>query len=365
MSRTQMPITAVSARAFKIPTDAPESDGTLQWDATTMVLVQVEAAGHTGLGYTYAPAAVAAFIKDKLTPVVKGLDAFDIPAAFVAMARAVRNAGRPGMSSYALSAVDNALWDLKGKILDLCVADLLGRARQEIRFYGSGGFTSYTDQQLSDQLGGWAAEGFGMVKMKIGREPERDAHRLQIARDAIGPDCQLFVDANGAFSAKQALKAAEQMTRFSVSWFEEPVSSDNLAGLRMMRDRGPAGMDISAGEYGCDPWYFRHMLEAQAVDTLQADATRCGGLTGFLQVAALVDAYELPLSSHCAPALHQHVLVAAPRAVHGEWFYDHARIEHLLFEGAPVPRNGAVSPDRSRPGLGLALKPSEAARYEL
>src|SRR3954453_9724045 len=122
-------------------------------------------------------------------------------------------------------------------------------------------------------------------------------------RRAIG-DCQLFVDANGAYTRKQALAEAAAFGEHGVSWFEEPVSSDDLDGLRLLRDRGPAGMAIAAGEYGHDAAYFRRTLEACAVDVLQADATRCGGITGFMQAVALCEAYGVPLSSHCAPSLH-------------------------------------------------------------
>jgi L-alanine-DL-glutamate epimerase-like enolase superfamily enzyme len=129
-----------------------------------------------------------------------------------------------------------------------------------------------------------------------------------------------------------------------------------------MRDRAPAGMDIAGGEYGYEPFYFRRMLEAGAVDVLQADATRCGGYTGFLRAAALADAFGIPLSSHCAPALHLPVCCAAPRLRHMEWFHDHVRIERAVFDGAPVPRDGAIEPDLERAGHGLAFKLKDAQR---
>jgi L-alanine-DL-glutamate epimerase-like enolase superfamily enzyme len=146
-------------------------------------------------------------------------------------------------------------------------------------------------------------------------------------------------------------------------WFEEPVSSDDLDGLRVLRDRAPAGMDVAAGEYGYDLAYFRRMLDAGAVDVLQADATRCAGITGFLGVAALCEARSLPLSAHTAPTLHLPLGLALEPVRHLEYFHDHVRIEHLLFEGVRAPVDGLLSADRARPGLGIELKRSDAARW--
>jgi L-alanine-DL-glutamate epimerase-like enolase superfamily enzyme len=263
----------------------------------------------------------------------------------------------------AISAVDSALWDLKAKLLDCSLLDLLGAARESAEIYGSGGFTSYSVGQLQQQLGGWAAEGFKSVKMKIGRDPGADLDRVRAARKAIGPDVHLFVDANGAYSRKEALALAEQFAELDVRWFEEPVSSDDLEGLRLLRDRAPAGMKIAAGEYGYDSFYFHRMLAAGAVDVLQADATRCAGVTGFLQAATLCRTFQLPFSFHCAPSLHAIPACAAPSFLIGEYFFDHARIERMFFDGVPQPVDGALKPDRSRPGFGLEFKRKDAAPF--
>jgi L-alanine-DL-glutamate epimerase-like enolase superfamily enzyme len=199
--------------------------------------------------------------------------------------------------------------------------------------------------------------------MKVGSHPDRDPERVARARAAIGPDVELFVDANGAYERKQALALAETFRAESgVSWFEEPVSSDDLAGLRLLRDRAPAGMRIAAGEYGYDLFYFRHMLDAGAVDVLQADATRCGGVTAMLGVAALCEAHGMLLSAHTSPTIHAHVCSAIAPLAHVEYFHDHARIEQMLFEGAPLPAAGRLRPDPSAPGLGLHLREDVAER---
>jgi L-alanine-DL-glutamate epimerase-like enolase superfamily enzyme len=359
------PIERVAASAYVIPTDAPESDGTLVWDSTTLVVAQVEAGGRQGLGYTYADTATAALIRDKLAALLVKHDAMATGARWLDMVRAIRNLGRPGVCSMAIAALDTALWDLKAKLLDLPLAALLGAAHKSIPVYGSGGFTSYSPQRLREQLSNWTQSGMQYVKMKIGRDPDADLQRVRAAREAMGSQPELFVDANGAYSRKQALQFADAFAELGVTWFEEPVSSDDLEGLRMMRDRAPPGMAISAGEYGYDLPYFRRMLQAQAVDVLQADATRCAGVTGFLGAAALCEAFNVPLSSHCAPTLHVPLCCAARAAIHLEYFHDHARIEHMLFDGAPIPDNGKLAPDLSRPGLGIEFKEKDAQCYKV
>lgn len=356
-------ITQLDVSAFTIPTDFPEADGTFEWDSTTIVIAEVHAAGRVGLGFTYGDRAAAGVIDRVLSPIVLGRDAMAIHDIWVAMLRAVRNMGRLGIASHAIAAVDIALWDLKAKLIDVPLTTLLGPARSGISVYASGGFTSYSIEQLQTQLRFWSANGIKKVKMKVGSEPDHDVERVRAASQAIGPGCELFVDANGAYARKQALKFAEEFAAYDVRWFEEPVSSDDLEGLRLIRDRAPAGMNITAGEYGCDSTYFRRMLACGAVDVLQADATRCAGITGFLETAALADAHHVPLSSHTAPAIHAPVCCAVPAACHIEYFHDHVRIEQMLFDGVVEPVDGVLYPDSSRPGLGLEFKRRDAERY--
>ncbi|HYZ81252.1 MAG TPA: enolase C-terminal domain-like protein, partial [Solirubrobacteraceae bacterium] len=358
------PVQEIEVGAYTIPTDAPEADGTLAWDSTTIVVVHVRAADEWGLGYTYADVSTAALIQSKLAGVVRDADAMSPGAAWKAMVGAVRNLGRPGIASMAIAAVDVALWDLKARILGLPLCKLLGAVRDRVAIYGSGGFTAYSLSRLSEQLAGWVERGIPRVKMKVGSNPSSDPERVRVARDAIGPNAQLFVDANGAYSRKQALELAQRFrAEAGVSWLEEPVSSDDLEGLRLLRDRGPAGMPIAAGEYGYDLPYFRRMLEAGAVDVLQADVTRCAGITELLRVDALCHSRSVPLSLHCGPSIHLHPALALEQFVHLEYFHDHTRIEGLLFDGVASPSDGALVADLSRPGLGLELKRSEAERY--
>ena len=363
-TRVGAPIDQVGVAAYTIPTDFPEADGTLAWDSTTIVVVHASAGGERGLGYTYADVSTAKLIESKLAGVVHGLDAFDPLAAWAAMVHAIRNLGRPGIVSMAIAAVDLALWDLKARLLRLPLCKLLGMAHDRVPIYGSGGFTSYPLRRLQEQLAVWVERGIPRVKMKVGSEPSEDPMRVRAARHAAGPNAALFVDANGAYQRKQALELATRFREESdVSWFEEPVSSDDLEGLRLIRERGPEGMAIAAGEYGYDLPYFERMLDAGGVDILQADTTRCAGITELSRVDALCRARSMPLSLHCGPAIHLHAALALEQLVHLEYFHDHVRIEHLLFDGVVEPFQGALAPDLTRLGNGLEFKRADAERY--
>jgi L-alanine-DL-glutamate epimerase-like enolase superfamily enzyme len=358
-------LTRLCTTAYKIPADSPEADGTLAWTHTVLVCVHAQAGGQCGMGYTYADVATAHLIDEILAAAIEGCDVFATPQAWQRMVRAIRNLGRPGVASMAIAAVDTALWDLKARLLDVPLVSLWGAARERVPIYGSGGFTSYSIEQLQEQLADWTESGIPRVKMKIGSHPDQDLARVRAARGAIGDKAELFVDANGAYDRKQAIAFAEQFADVGVTWFEEPVSADDLAGLNLLRDRVPGGMEIAAGEYGYDLPYFLSMLEARAVDVLQADATRCAGFTGFLQVSALCSAHCLPMSAHCAPSLHVPVCCTALPLRHLEYFHDHSRIEQLLFDGFRKPEDGCLVPDLSRAGIGLELKEADASRYSV
>jgi L-alanine-DL-glutamate epimerase-like enolase superfamily enzyme len=352
---------------YTVPTDAPEADGTLSWDSTTMVIAEVTAGDATGTGWTYGPAAVGDFLRDHLAPLVEGRAALDVPAAHDAMCRSVRNAGRPGIAACAVSAVDIALWDLKARLLELPLARLLGVCRERVPVYGSGGFTTYHDTHLAAQLNGWVhGQHIPRVKIKIGegwgREVARDLARVHAARQVIGADAELYVDANGAYTRKQAVRVGRALAEQGVGWFEEPVSSDDLTGLRLVRDA--VVCDVAAGEYGYDLPYFARMITAGAVDCLQADATRCGGITEFLRAAALAQAHGLEISAHCAPHVHAAAAAAVPNFRHIEWFHDHVRIEDMFFDGALDPTGGTVRP-LGGIGHGLTLRAEEVEEYRV
>ncbi len=322
MSADAPTVDSVTAAAYRIPTASLEADGTLAWDATTMVVVHVRAGGTTGTGWTYADGACVPLIEGMLADVVRGRPVLDVPALWSAMQHQIRNLGRPGLVSCAMSAVDIALWDAAARVLDMPLSRLLGRVHDTVELYGSGGFTSHSIEQLRRQLDTWVQEQrIGRVKIKIGESwgsaTDRDLERIRTARDVIGADVELYVDANGAYTQGQARRMALQLEQHDVRWFEEPVSSDDLAGLALLR--GATTVDIAAGEYGYDLPYFARMVGAGAVDCLQIDVTRCGGYAEWRRAAAVAAAANLQVSAHCAPNLSAHAAAATANFRHIAW----------------------------------------------
>lgn len=362
LASSEARLTGISARAYRIPTSSPEADGTIDWNSTTLVTVRAEAGTMHGFGYSYASRAAASVIEDTLKEAILGMDALDIPACWQAMRRAVRNMGRPGIAATAISAADIALWDLKGKLLHQPLITLLGAAHPRIPVYGSGGFTTYGPKEIRQQIEGWKDQGIWQFKIKIGRDREQDQKRIAAALEVLPKQGKLFVDANGAYHPKEALRVAQSLADQPMAWFEEPVSSDDIEGLAFLREHAPANMDIAAGEYSYDLDDSLDLLQSNAVDVLQIDATRCLGITGFLKAVALAEAYHKPISAHCAPSLHTALCCHAIHAVHVEYFWDHARIEQLLFDGAPEVEKGCLIPSDA-PGLGFIFKEKDAERF--
>lgn len=353
------PLSPLDVVTYRFPTPEPEADGTLEWDATVAVVVIARSGDTTGVGWTYSTGAAAAVIRDHLIIAVDGRDAFDVPGCWQAMHRTCRNLGTRGLVAQAISAVDIALWDLKARLLALPLWQLFGRARDSVPVYGSGGFTSLTDDELERQVHGWLAAGCTAVKIKIGESwggnVPRDLARVALLRKVAGDDVALMVDANGAYSRGQARRVGAALDDLGVVWFEEPVSSDDLAGLAAVR--AATRCDVAAGEYAAD--VYEAAALCPVVDCLQLDVTRCGGYTGFQRAAAVAAAHNLDVSGHCAPALHAPVAAATPNLRHVEWFADHARLEPLLADGVPVVEGGAIRLG-SAPGHGMNLRSSAA-----
>ena len=360
---------SVDVRVYTVPTESPEADGTLEWDRTSVVVVQPELDnGVRGLGYAVADVSTGQLARETLADVVIGSDVRDTTACWEAMVRRIRNLGRPGIASMAIAAMDVALWDTKSRALNLPLHRMLGPVRDAVPIYGSGGFTSYSERELCSQLAGWVERGIPRVKMKIGKDRgaswQEDIDRVRAARDAIGEDAELFVDANGAYDRKQARRLGHiYAEEFGVTWFEEPVTSDDRDGLASLRQDLP--LEVSAGEYGYDIEYFRTMLQAGSVDVLQADLGRCAGITEWLRVAALSAGFKTPFSAHCQPSIHVHAATVPPNLRHIEYFHDHVRVDAILFDGVLEPQGGCLRPADDRPGIGLTLKEPDAEPFRV
>lgn len=362
-------VTAIDVAVYTIPTEKPEADGTLQWSSVSYVVVEPSIeSGVRGCAYVIGDTSVATLISSTLRDRVIGIDVRDTTAAWERMRESIRNLGRPGICSMAIAAVDLGLWDTKARLLQMPLFRLLGPVRDAVPVYGSGGFTSYNVDDLVTQLTGWVAAGIPRVKMKVGKDRGRcwreDIERVRAVRQAIGDGVELYVDANGAYDRTQAWRIGRcYAEEFGVSWFEEPVTSDDLDGLAQLRHELP--LDVTAGEYGYHLEYFRDMLKGGAVDVLQADIGRCAGITEWLRAAAVADAFKTPYSGHCGPSLHAHAATVPPNLRHTEYFHTHVRADHLLFDGVLEPVDGALHPADDRPGMGLTLKRQDAERFRV
>ena len=362
-----IPVERVEASAYTIPTDAPEADGTLGWDSTTLVLVQVEGGGCTGTGWTYGSMITAALVRNSLAPILEGRTFDSVQQAWTQQVMALRNIGRPGIGAMAVSAVDCALWDLQARLAEVPLHQLLGATRGAVPLYGSGGFTSYDDAQLNAQLRDWLELGLRRVKIKIGeqwgQQETRDLSRIRQTLQTVGPDVEVFVDANGGYTRDQAVRLCDTLDDLGIRWFEEPVSSDDLIGLEAVRNACRA--DVAAGEYGYDLAYFRHLFDAGAVDCAQVDVTRCGGITELVRIGRLADEYHLDISGNGAPHQQAAVLAAIPNLRNLEWFHDHVRIESMLFEGTGQVNEGVLPVNDRSPGNGLEWRTEQASRYRV
>lgn len=339
----------------RFPTPHPEADATLRWESTTAVSVTVDAAGHRGTGWTYGHAAAAVVIDTVLRDAVASVGCADPPQCWQAMVTACRNIGATGLVMQAISAVDIALWDLHARTLGVSLPQLWGRQHGEIRVYGSGGFVNEDEAVLTDQVESWARQGCRGMKIKIGERwgaaPGRDVARVRLLTELAPPDTECMVDANGGYSTGQARRVGRELDRLGVVWFEEPVTSDNVTALQILRKE--LDCDVAAGEYAWTLADAQRM--ADAVDCLQLDVTRCGGYTGWFRGAAVAQARNMTVSAHCAPALAVPAAAATANVRHIEYFIDHARLEPELAVGVPSVTGGRLRANDS-PGHGMVLR---------
>jgi L-alanine-DL-glutamate epimerase-like enolase superfamily enzyme len=351
-----MRIERAVVKFFDVPTEVPEKDGTLEWQSTGLVTLELYAQNHIGLGYTYADRATSEAIVQHGLPVILGRECGDHFILVEKIKKLCRNLGNSGISAMALSAIDIALWDLRARSLNISIQELLGIRRRNVSFYGSGLFLSNETSELTKQVHLFKELGIHKFKMKIGEDLEGDMARVRLVRDLIGKDSDIYVDANGAYNPKAALNIAYQLAKENVSWFEEPITSDDKRGLQYLRNNFPYSLQLVAGEYCYQTADVLELLENKAVDVLMVDATRCEGISGMIIASHLARAFNIPFSTHCAPLLHGNIGVSFDNLLISENFYDHYLIERKYFEHQGSYENGKFIPDENQCGFGWKLR---------
>jgi L-alanine-DL-glutamate epimerase-like enolase superfamily enzyme len=353
-------IAAIRVHLVSAPVEGGFADATRKVESLGFVIVRViTAGGQEGVGITYHEVggeATAELIRRNIAPRLTGRDPLATEVIWQELFHYLRGVGRKGLTYCALSAVDIALWDLKGKILGLPVYKLLGGNRTHVPVYASGGWTSYSDDELVAEASGMVARGFTALKLKVGfnggADLRCDVERVRKVRDAVGPQIRLMVDANNSFDAARAVQLANRIREYDIFFFEEPVLADDIPGLARFK-RG-TDIPLATGEHEYTKFGVRDLLLSEAVDVLQVDATRVGGYTELLKCAALAQAWNVKLAPHAMELVHLHFAAAASDALFLERLLIFEGITEKVFPNAPVPVGGMIEvPDL--PGLGLAL----------
>lgn len=360
-----MLIRAVRADHYRIPLPAVLSDSTHgALRAFDLVTVRLhDADGAEGVGYTYTVgtggAAVHALVARDLAPLLAGREADRLEQCWQAMWWALHYGGRGGAQALAISAVDIALWDLRARRQGAPLWRLLGGFDPRVPCYAGGIDLDFPLDALLRQTGEHLARGFRAVKMKVGRPSLRDdVERVRAMRAHLGPDFPLMVDANMRWSVDEAIRAARALREFEPVWLEEPTIPDDVAGhARILRE---GGLPIAAGENLHTLYEFRQLIEAGGVSFPEPDVTNCGGVTTFLKVAHLAEAFNLPVTSHGAHDLTVHLLAAVPNRsyleVHG------FGLDRFLAEPLHLEDGMAIAPDRPGHGLVFDWKGLDAVR---
>lgn len=316
--------------------------------------------GVIGLGMAPGLRAIREVIHENLSPILVGQDPFMIEKLWQDMFWRVRGFGRKGLAFQAIAAIDIALWDLKGKVLNQPIYRLLGPAHESVPIYGSGGWTNYSEAELVAEQTAYVERGIPRVKMKVaknfGQSEREDIERLAAVRDAVGDDVEIYVDANNGYKAKQAIKMSQIFEQFDVAWFEEPVLADDIPGLAQVSQA--TTIPVATGEHEYTKYGFRDLLVAGAVDIVQPDVHRVTGITEWMKVAAMADAFNLPVAPHAVSLVHLHCAMATPNLKVVEVLGAEEQSNGVWWtEVPPYGDDGTWKPFADRPGLGLEISP--------
>jgi L-alanine-DL-glutamate epimerase-like enolase superfamily enzyme len=361
-----MKITHVTTRILRTPADNPLVVG-LPAPTDTREFVTLELGtdqGLVGIGVTFFGGALTPALRaavDGLANLVVGDDPRQVEAITAKCRRAAGSSGPGGIFTLALSALDIACWDLKGKAEGRSVCALLGGLRDRVPTYASGALMRPHPTDYLAQAGVRLRDmGFRQMKMQCGSEPTVAAsvERVRVMREAIGPDVDLMCDINQLWSVNQAIEVGRRIEPYHLFWLEDPTAHDDFAGLARIADALTA--PIAAGEYHYGIVPFRHLLEARSIDIVMIDLLRAGGITQWMKIAGMAEAFNLPVVSHLVPEMHVHLIAAIPNGLTVEYMPWSLR----LFEETPKLDAGQlVVPDK--PGLGLAFDQAALKRFQV
>jgi L-alanine-DL-glutamate epimerase-like enolase superfamily enzyme len=361
-----MKITHVTTRVLSTPADNPLVVG-LPAPTDTREFVTLELStdqGLVGLGLTFFGAALTPALKaavDALARLVIGDDPRQVEAIAAKLRRAAGGSGPGGIFSLALAAVDMACWDLKGKTVGQSVCALLGGLRDRVATYASGALMRpHPVDYLAKAGPRLVGMGFRQMKMQCGSEPTVAAsvERVRVMRESIGPDVDLMCDINQLWSVNHAVEVGRRLEPYHLFWLEDPVAHDDYPGLARVADA--LTTPIAAGEYHYGIVPFRHLLEARSIDIVMIDLLRVGGITQWMKVAGMAEAFNLPVVSHLVPEIHVQLVAAIPNGLTVEYMPWTLR----LFEETPPIENGQLLVP-TKPGLGLAFDQAALKRYQI
>lgn len=361
-----MKITRVQSQVVRLPADEPLAGGPpFDRPFHEFVTLQVETdAGIEGIGVTFFGAALTATLRhavDQLGALVLGEDPLRVEAVGRKLRTAAAGSGPGGIFTLAFSAIDMALWDIKGKALGQTLATLLGGLRRRVPTYASGALLrTHPLEHVVKAAPLLTEKGFSQMKMQLAlpgdTTPEREVERARLIRQAVGPHVDLMCDINQRWSVNQAIDIGRRVEDVHLYWLEDVTAHDDYAGLARVADA--LATPVAGGEYVYGITPFRHMLEARSVDIVMIDLLRVGGIANWMKVAGMAEAFNVPVVSHLFPEIHVHLVAAIPNGLTVEYMPWSFR----LFEEVPVPVSGELAVP-SKPGLGLTFDRDAISRY--
>lgn len=361
-------IVKLEARTVVVPLKRPTRIARRDLKERRYTFVRVTAGDRPyGYGFCLSGATASQMIREAIAPTVVGRSLYSTEGLWEEVYYDTILDGRRGAGLRALSAVDIALWDLKGKLLGLPCAQLLGMFRPAVPAYASGGYYYEGDpiREIKQEVTGWMEDGYKAIKIKVGGVPlEADVARVAVARQVAGDEVELMLDANNAWhDSYTAAGAIHRFEEFAISWVEEPLSPDDLRGHADLRRR--CGVPVATGEIEATRWGFLHLLTSEAADVLQPDATVVGGFTEWQRIAHTASSFGVPVAPHWFSDVHVHTVAAAPNGIWIEHFTDTSILNvRELYESSMVVKDGWAAVSRE-PGLGINIDESAIEKYAI